>query len=659
MAAVALVLAPLSATAAIAAEEDVASVVAPAEASLTGSFVVGSDITAQTGVWTPADATLTYVWWQNTAPYQAPVEGVDQNQGAAIIDGATTAQLTLDASLEGRFIWAVVTGSAPDLAAGSVVAAASTPVVLPSIQGLPDVSIVGTAIVGAPLAVALSGPVPDGVQVGYHWTRGGAPIEGAQGSGYTPLATDALASLRVVATFTAEGFTTTTRTSDAIVVAKADFTGAPSAAMAGSVRVGSTVTAVTGSWPEGTTFRFSWRFTDAAGRETVSATTTQAYTPTSNVLARKLSVIITGTVPGHNAVSTRSSLVTIAPGIINAPTPKISGSTAVGSTLQAVLGSWGPADSITYRWKRNGVGISGATARTYKLTDADLGKKITLVVVVKRSGYTTVTRTSAATATVTKPFTKVSTPKISGTARAGSVLTAVPGTWSPTPTLGYQWKRNGIVVSGKTSKTYTLTSADVGAKMTVSITYKRTGYFTRVATSASTATVTAANAMTRQGWFTVGTHVAAGTYYASGGNDCYFERRTNTMLAQGEGLLGYQYNWEWGFGGQKIVTIKATDKYFYTEGCGTWKLLAVAQRSSVGDGTFGIGSQMKTGVWQAVGPFDSDGCYVELLRSFTGNPDVDIIDSGFVEAPGLAIRIDSTMKGFTTDGCGTWKFVSS
>jgi ribosomal protein L11 len=657
IAGLALVLSPLTATGALAAEADQIDVVAPAEASLTGSFVVGSAVTAQTGAWTPADAALTYVWWQNTTPYQAPVEGVDQNAGATVVTGAEAAQLTLTADLAGRYVWTVVTGTSGDLAPASIVASSPTVVTLPEIADAPGVQITGTPVVNGLLTAALDGAQPADTIVAYAWHRNGAPIDGAVAATYAPVAADAAASLTVQVTFSRAGHLPAVRTSAPVVVAKATIAHGPTAVLSGAVRVDSIVTAVPGGWPEGTTFTYRWELIDAKGAVTVSAKTTSTYTPISTLLGKKLRVVITGTLPGHDPKPVQSSAVTIAAGTFTtAPTPKISGSAYVGATLKATAGTWSPTATLTYVWKRSGVTISGATASSYKLTSTDYGKKITVTVTAKRSAYTTATRTSAATATVTKPFTNVSTPKITGTAKAGSVLTASAGAWSPTPTVSYQWKRNGVAVAGKTSKTYTLTSADVRAKITVSVTYKRTGYFTRTVTSAATASVAAATTMTRNGWYTVGTHVAPGTYYASGGNDCYYERRTDTFLAEAAGLLGYQYNWQWNFGGQKIITIKATDKYFYTEGCGTWKPLAVALRTSVGDGTYGIGSQMKTGVWQLVGPFDSDGCYVELLRSFTGNPEVDVIAGGFIEVAD-AYRIDSTIKGFTTDGCGTWKYV--
>mgnify|MGYP003704356425 CR=1 FL=1 len=48
----------------------------------------------------------------------------------------------------------------------------------------------------------------------------------------------------------------------------------------------------------------------------------------------------------------------------------------------------------------------------------------------------------------------MSRPKISGTAKVGSTLTAKPGTWTSKTTFSYQWYANGKAISKATKVTY-------------------------------------------------------------------------------------------------------------------------------------------------------------------------------------------------------------
>lgn len=87
-------------------------------------------------------------------------------------------------------------------------------------------------------------------------------------------------------------------------------------------------------------------------------------------------------------------------------------------------------------------------------------------------------------------FTKVTKPRITGTTKVGSTLTAsVPG-WAPkivkSTTVTYRWLRNGKVVSGAVASTYTLTSADAGKRIQVRVKVTEVGLATTVKTSAPT-----------------------------------------------------------------------------------------------------------------------------------------------------------------------------
>jgi len=94
-----------------------------------------------------------------------------------------------------------------------------------------------------------------------------------------------------------------------------------------------------------------------------------------------------------------------------------------------------------------------------------------------------------------KAFTTAPTPTISGTVAVGQTLTAAAGTWSPAPTLSYQWSRAAsasstfTVIAGATSSSYVVASGDAGYKLKVTVTGSKPGYTTTSRSSAATAVV--------------------------------------------------------------------------------------------------------------------------------------------------------------------------
>jgi hypothetical protein len=97
----------------------------------------------------------------------------------------------------------------------------------------------------------------------------------------------------------------------------------------------------------------------------------------------------------------------------------------------------------------------------------------------------------AADAALKLPVNSVA-PAITGTATEGQTLSLSNGTWSNTPdAYAYIWKRDGAVIAGASAATYTLTSDDVGAVITGSVTATNLGV-SAVANSNATAAVAAA-----------------------------------------------------------------------------------------------------------------------------------------------------------------------
>lgn len=172
--------------------------------------------------------------------------------------------------------------------------------------------------------------------------------------------------------------------------------------------------------------------------------------------------------------------------------PVVSGSAKFNSTLSASAGTWDVTGATAkYQWLRNGVAISGATAAKYKLTSADVAKKISVKVTATKATYKNGSAISAAV-TVAKADAPKATkaPSITGTAKFNSTLKVKAGTWNVSGVkYKYQWLRNGKTIKNATKSSYKLTSADVAKKITVKVTATKANYKNGTKTSKATAKV--------------------------------------------------------------------------------------------------------------------------------------------------------------------------
>ncbi len=178
--------------------------------------------------------------------------------------------------------------------------------------------------------------------------------------------------------------------------------------------------------------------------------------------------------------------------LVTGSVPKVSGTTKVGSTLTASIGTWTPSGlSISYQWLRDGTAVSGATNSKHVLVAADLGHAMSVRVTGAKSGFATLRKTSAKTAAIAHgTITASATPVISGTVQVGKDLAIDAGTWSPsTVSLSYQWLRDSVPITGATGTSYGLTPDDLGGKISVKVTGAKAGYTTLAKTSSQTVDV--------------------------------------------------------------------------------------------------------------------------------------------------------------------------
>ncbi|MFJ3957112.1 peptidoglycan DD-metalloendopeptidase family protein [Arthrobacter sp. NPDC090010] len=327
------------------------------------------------------------------------------------------------------------------------------------------------------------------------------------------------------------------------------FTTAPNPTVSGTAAVGQTLRALPGSWDPAATFGYQWLL---AGTP-VAGATAPTWTPPASALGKTVSVRVTGSKPGFaNATRTSTATPAVTRGTLIPGTPVISGIPTPGQTLTATPGTWSPAPSYSYQWRRNGAAIPGASGTSYKVVAADTNTDLTVLVTGNATAYNPASALSAPVR-AGKQFAAAPTPTISGGLDAGSRLTAVVGTWSPAPALGYQWLRNGTPIAGATGTAYVLTAADAGTSVSFRTTASLAGYAATSRTSAALATRRAfapSPVPVIRGYFAAGQTVTAlaGTWgpgnvalgYQWLRNGTPIPGATNSTLALSSGQIGAQ-----------------------------------------------------------------------------------------------------------------------
>ncbi|HKP91424.1 MAG TPA: hypothetical protein VJT75_15775, partial [Thermoleophilaceae bacterium] len=456
--------------------------------TISGTARDGQTLTAANGTWT-GSPTISYGYqWRRC-----------NTSGASCVDiaGATGSTYVLVAADVGSTARVVVTGtnaggsaSATSAQTGTVAAAPPANTALPTITGTAQD---GQTVTGSN-GIWTGTPT---ISYSYQWRRcdsngaACANISGATGVTYSPAGADVGSTLRLVVTATnAVGAASATSPATAVVTPRAPTnTAAPS--ISGTTRDGQTLTAANGTWT-GTppiAFTYQWRRCDAAGAgcADIGGATASTYDLAAADVGRTIRVVVTATNPGGGTSATSAQSATIDP---NPPAstsaPSIAGTARDGQTLMALDGTWTgtPAIAFGYQWRRcdsAGAGcadIAGATAFTYGLVSADVGRTIRVVVTGTNAGGSA-SATSAQTASVAAAApAPTSLPTISGTAQDGRTLSGARGTWSGTPTIGYayQWRRCDAAgasctdIAGATAIDYTLVPADVGGTVRLVVT---------------------------------------------------------------------------------------------------------------------------------------------------------------------------------------------
>jgi hypothetical protein len=373
----------------------------------------------------------------------------------------------------------------------------------------------------ATFTVVASGTAP----LNYQWQKNGVAISGATSSNYTTPATttsDSGSTFAVVVTNTAGTLTSTAATltvSPALV--SPTITTQP---VSQTVTAGQTATftvAASGTAP----LSYQWKKNGVAISGATSSNYTTPATTTSDS-GSTFAVVVSNTA-GTATSSVATLTVNPAPVSPTITTQPASQTVTAGQTATFTVVATGTAP-LSYQWRKNGVAISGATSSSYTTpatTTTDSGS--TFAVVVSNTVGTVMSSAATLTVNPAPASPTITTQPANQTVTAGQTATFTVVATGTAP-LSYQWRKNGVAISGATSSSYTTpatTTTDSGSTFAVVV----SNTVGTVTSSAATLTVNPTPASP-----TITTQPVSQTVTAG-------QTATFTVAASGTAPLNYQW----------------------------------------------------------------------------------------------------------------------
>ncbi len=430
----------------------------------------GAILNASLGTWTAPDNVYTYQWQR------------DAGEGYVNISGATAAAYTLVSDDENATVRVLVTATDPD---GTVTrpSAATAPVTdaIPVNTAVPVIN--GTLQRGYTVTAAAGTWAGIGNDYTYQWQRSAdgvayTNISAATASTYVVGPADEGDRLRVMVTVTNPDGTASTPSAATIVIPTSPPVATTAPSFTGTAQRGAVLSAMQGIWSAvGNAYAYQWqRSPDGTTWTNITGATALAYTLQTADEADFVRFSVTATNPdGTTTASSTPTSVVVATPPVNTSVPTIIGTPARSASVSATVGTWsGNGNTYAVQWQRSSDGttwtnIAGATGFGYTIAVADEGSAIRALISAANPDGSASTA-SAATPTISSaPPVAITSAVITGAPLRGDTLNSTQGIWSGIGNAySDQWQRSSdggttwTNISGATTDSYTLTTADVG-----------------------------------------------------------------------------------------------------------------------------------------------------------------------------------------------------
>lgn len=387
-------------------------------------------------------------------------------KNGSIISGATSSSYTSSTISNGDIFRCILTSNlpcaSPQIDSSNNIAMTVNPNLVPGIS----ISSSGSTICSGSSVIFSSSISNGGTSPSYQWKKNGTNISGATSASYTNNTASNGDVFSCVLTSNATCVTSNTATSGNITMT-VNANLAPSlnitASTGNTICSGTSVTFSSSATNGGTSPSYQWKKNGI----NIAGATSSSYTSNALINNDVITCVLTSSLPCPTPATVNSNSIAMTVNPIIIPTISVSANNGdticSGNTVTFSTTITNGGNAPAYQWKKNGTNITGANNATYGTSMITNGNVFSCVLtssatcaILANSNNATMTVVNSANPTVTIS----SSP--GDTICSGSSVSFSSSAFYTGGTPSYQWKKNGINITGATNASYTTTFASNG-----------------------------------------------------------------------------------------------------------------------------------------------------------------------------------------------------